>query len=68
MILVWRFLRVLSGFVGIPLLLNINILVARRSGVFIVNFDHVSHLALIFLLLTLNMQLPANKLKKTVMY
>ena len=31
----------------------------RRSGVFIVNFDHISHLALVFLLLTLNMQLPA---------
>ena len=27
----------------------------RRSGVFIVNFEHISHLALSFLLLTLNM-------------
>ena len=27
----------------------------RRSGVFIVNFEHVSHLVLLFLLLTLNM-------------
>ena len=27
----------------------------RRSGVFIVNFKHISHLALVFLLLTLNM-------------
>ena len=27
----------------------------RRSGVFIVNFEHVSHLVLVFLLLTLNM-------------
>ena len=26
----------------------------RRSGVFIVNFDHISHLFLLFLLLTLN--------------
>ena len=26
-----------------------------RSGVFIVNFEHTSHLALVFLLLTLNM-------------
>ena len=26
----------------------------RRSGVFIVNFDHVSHLVLVFLLFTLN--------------
>ena len=33
--------------------------VKRRSGVFIVNFEHISHLALVFLLLTLNMQLPA---------
>ena len=29
------------------------------SGVFIVNFEHISHLVLVFLLLTLNMQLPA---------
>ena len=27
----------------------------RGSGVFIVNFEHISHLALVFLLLTLNM-------------
>ena len=27
----------------------------RRSGVFIVNFVHISHLVLVFLLLTLNM-------------
>ena len=27
----------------------------RRSGVFIVNFEHFSHLVLVFLLLTLNM-------------
>ena len=27
----------------------------RRSGVFIVNFDHISHLVLVFLLFTLNM-------------
>ena len=27
----------------------------RHSGVFIVNFEHISHLALVFLLLTLNM-------------
>ena len=33
-----------------------------RSGVFIVNFEHISHLVLVFLLLTLNMQLPAGKL------
>ena len=27
----------------------------HRSGVFIVNFEHISHLVLVFLLLTLNM-------------
>ena len=27
----------------------------RRSGMFIVNFEQISHLALVFLLLTLNM-------------
>ena len=27
----------------------------RRSGVFIVNFEHILHLVLVFLFLTLNM-------------
>ena len=27
----------------------------RSSGIFIVNFDHISHLSLVFLLLTLSM-------------
>ena len=27
----------------------------RRSGVFIVNFEHISHLVLVFLLLIFNM-------------
>ena len=31
----------------------------HRSGVFIVNFEHVSHRVIMFLLLTLNMSLPA---------
>ena len=31
----------------------------KVSGVFIVNFEHISHLVLVFLLLTLNMQMPA---------
>ena len=31
----------------------------RRSGIFIVNFEHISHLVLVFLSLTLKMQLPA---------
>ena len=30
----------------------------RRSSIFIVNFVHISHLVLLFLLLTLNMSLP----------
>ena len=33
----------------------------RRPCVFIVNFEHISHLVLVFLLLTLNMKLPAIK-------
>ena len=33
--------------------------VRRRSGVFTVNFKHISHFVLVFLVLTLNMQLPA---------
>ena len=30
----------------------------RRSGVFILNFEHIPHLVLVFLLLTLNRQMP----------
>ena len=33
----------------------------RRSGIFI-NFEQISHLFLVFLLLTLHMQLPTGKL------
>ena len=33
----------------------------RRSGIFIVNFEHISYLVLVFPLLTLNMQLPAGR-------
>ena len=33
-----------------------------RPGIFIVNFEHISHLVLVFLLLILNMQLPAGML------
>ena len=42
----------------------------RRSGVFIVNFEYISHLALVILLLTLNMQLPAvnHFIQKSVEY
>ena len=31
----------------------------RRSGDFIVNFEHILHLVLVLLLLNLNMSLPA---------
>ena len=31
----------------------------RRSGIFIVNFEHISYLVLVFLLLPLNSQMPA---------
>ena len=31
----------------------------RHSGVFIANFEHTSQLVLVFLMLTLTMQLPA---------
>ena len=34
--------------------LTIKILEQRRSAVFIINFKHISHLFLVFLLLTLN--------------
>ena len=30
----------------------------RRSGVFIVNFEHIPHLVLVFLLLTVSKQMP----------
>ena len=33
-----------------------------HSGIFIINFQQISHLFLVFLLLTLNMQLPAGEL------
>ena len=35
--------------------LTIKIRQRRRSGIFIVNFEHILHLVLVFLLLTLNM-------------
>ena len=34
----------------------------HHSGVFIVNVEHISHLALVFLLWTLNMQFTAENL------
>ena len=37
----------------------------RLSGIFIVNVAHISHFVLVFLLLTLNMQLPARKRLKS---
>ena len=38
----------------------------RRSGVFIVNFEHISHLVLVFLLLTLSRYMPAG-IVRTIM-
>ena len=35
----------------------------RRSGVFIVNFEHISQLFLVFLLLTLSWYMPPGKEK-----
>ena len=32
-----------------------------RSGIFVINFEHISHLVLVYLLLTLNMYLPAGE-------
>ena len=40
----------------------------RRSGIYIVNFEHISHLVLVFLLLTFNMQLPAGESQITRLY
>ena len=34
----------------------------RTTGVFIANFKHIAHLVLVFLLLTLNLYLPAGLL------
>ena len=39
----------------------------HHSGVFIVNFGHISHLVLVLLLLTLNMQMPTGLFKKTIL-
>ena len=33
----------------------------RRSGVFFVNFEHISHLVLVFLFLTLNRKMPVGE-------
>ena len=39
----------------------------RRSGVFIVNFEHISHLVLVLLWITLNIKLPAGWLSINTM-
>ena len=36
----------------------------HRPGIFIFNFEHISHLVLVFLLLTLNMQFPTGNQKR----
>ena len=38
----------------------------RGSGIFIVNFEHISHLVLVFLLLTLDMQLLAGTVETSI--
>ena len=40
----------------------------HRSGVIIVNFEHISHLVLVFLLLTLNMKLPVEVRGKAIIF
>ena len=40
----------------------------RKSDVFIVNFEHISHLFLVFLLLTLNKQMLARKVSNDLFY
>ena len=40
----------------------------RTTPVFIVNFEHTSHLVLVFLLLSLNMQLPAGRVATQLNY
>ena len=49
--------RYAIGVVLMSLLLTLNIW--RLSDVFIVNFEHISHLFLVSLLLTLSRQMPA---------
>ena len=49
--------RYAIGIVLMSLLLTLNIW--RRPDVFIVNFEHISHLFLVSLLLTLSRQMPA---------
>ena len=39
-----------------------NMFKVNYKNTFIINFEHISHLVLVFLLLTLNMQLPAGML------
>ena len=39
-----------------------------HSGVFIANFEHVLHLVLVFLLLTLSRLMPGNELKRYVIH
>ena len=41
--------------------ISLQIFLRHPPGVFIVNFEHISYLVLLFLLLTLNLQLPAGR-------
>ena len=47
--------------VGIYLLKVNNRNTWRRSGVFIVNFEHISHLVLVFIVLTLSRLMPTGE-------
>ena len=38
----------------------------RRSGVLIVNFEHILHLVLVLLVLTLSRQMPTGKMESNV--
>ena len=40
----------------------------RRSGVFTVNFEHISHLVLVFLLLTLNRYMPVKTPEMQILF
>ena len=46
---------ILFSFISISIYLSIYGHHLRRSGVFIINFEHICHLVLVFLLLTLSM-------------
>ena len=54
-------IKTLKHGVGICSKITIKTPERRHSGLFIVNFEHISHLALVFLLITFKMILPAGQ-------